>query len=475
LTANFLLLSAGEFLTKLLTFAAFLVVARALGPARYGGFEFVLAVMAFLSLAGDFGLLTYAAREIARDRRRAVALVNDVTTLRLVLGLLCLGALLGFVALVPQAPEIQGLLLLYGATLLATPTIVQWLFQGQDLMHWVALASVLRRATFTALVLVFFRAGKPLVCLGVYELASVLAVAALCLGVLRFRLGFPWPRPSFQPLRLLGHFRNAFAIGVSELAFSGVTYFPTLLIGLLIAGQPLGWFSASLRIIVALHAFVWLYFYNLLPSLSRCPALPKERLRGLMRPSLGMAACGGIFAALGLTVFAPQLLGLAFGPGFEGGASVLRLLAWNLPLALVSGHYRYGLIAYNRQKSEAICSLAAAAVLVVLSLWLVPVVGITGAAVALLVGKAVNLGLAYTFMGRSVAWIPFREALTRPLVATAVGLGAYFWLKGLDPWLAGGACLGTYVACLVAWERERVRALLGGGFQQPTVRLSKQD
>ena len=37
---------------------------------------------------------------------------------------------------------------------------------------------------------------------------------------------------------------------------------------------------------MALHTFVWLYFFNLLPSISRCVGQPREYLQGLMSRSI---------------------------------------------------------------------------------------------------------------------------------------------------------------------------------------------
>ena len=47
-------------------------------------------------------------------------------------------------------------------------------------------------------------------------------------------------------------------------------YFCTVLLGFTSPGRTLGWFGASHRTLMALHSFVSIYLYNLLPSISRC-------------------------------------------------------------------------------------------------------------------------------------------------------------------------------------------------------------
>src|SRR5215471_19785180 len=93
LAANLLFLMAGEFTAKLLTFATFSYLARALGPRDYGFIEFTLALMVFFTLPVDLGLGSYGAREIARNPDRAPQLLHEITGLRLFLSVCSMAAL----------------------------------------------------------------------------------------------------------------------------------------------------------------------------------------------------------------------------------------------------------------------------------------------------------------------------------------------------------------------------------------------
>jgi hypothetical protein len=46
---------------------------------------------------------------------------------------------------------------------------------------------------------------------------------------------------------------------------------------------------------MARHSFVWLYFFNLLPSISRCVARPKQDMLELMDGSVRLTAWAGLF------------------------------------------------------------------------------------------------------------------------------------------------------------------------------------
>src|SRR5689334_9239266 len=103
LALNFVLLSAGELVAKLLTFAAFAQLARTLQPERYGMLEFTLAVMVFFTLPVDLGLGSYGTREIARKPESAADLLREIMSLRLLLAACSMAALLVFVALIHKS------------------------------------------------------------------------------------------------------------------------------------------------------------------------------------------------------------------------------------------------------------------------------------------------------------------------------------------------------------------------------------
>ena len=118
--------------------------------------------------------------------------------------------------------------------LVREPFFLQWFFQAFDRMHWVATASIQVRQTVFAGFL-FFCVGSqtPLFVIGLVECLSVTGVAAFCVYVVHWRMGFalPWPILRWRALRL--HLREATPIGLTELAWAFMWYFGTVLLGLI--------------------------------------------------------------------------------------------------------------------------------------------------------------------------------------------------------------------------------------------------
>jgi O-antigen/teichoic acid export membrane protein len=460
LALNLVYLLAGEFAAKLFTFATFSYLARTLGPRDYGFIEFTLAVMVFFSLPVDLGLGSYGAREIARNLDKAARLLREITGLRMVLALCSIAVLAVFILFLHKSFQLKILLAMYGVSLLGGPFLLQWFFQAHDQMRWVGWASIIRQACFAGLVLLLFRKGAPLLYIGLIECLSVAAVVLFCAYVARTKMGFSLSQPDLQVSHFMHHLKESAPIGLTELAWGFMWYFCTVLLGFLFADATLGWWGASHRALMALHTFVWLYFFNLLPSISRCVAGPNGRLLQLMDYSVRFAAWASLFGAAFLTMTAPAMLSMLYGPSFRAAAGSFAILAWMLPIAMLSGHHRYILVAYNHQRRLLRCTAISAAVAVVLGFTLVPVYGGAGAAWALVIANGVNLLLVYYSVRELIVEVPLRSQITMPLFTLAASMLAYVALLQWSPLFALTGASLVYVIGFAGTDGRRLTAFI---------------
>ena len=459
LATNLLLLVAGEFTAKLLTFGSFSYLARTLGPRDYGFIEFTLALMVFFTLPVDLGLGSYGAREIARNPKRAPQLLHEVTGLRLFFALCSIATLACVVPFLHQSHRLKELLMLYGLSLLGAPFLLQWLFQGHDQMRWVAITSIVRQAGFAGFVFLIMRKGSPLYYIGIIECVSVTAAALFCILVTRKSFHFAWPWPDLRVRGLLGHLKESSPIGLTELAWGFMWYFCTVLLGVIFSDQTLGWWGASHRALMALHTFVWLYFFNLLPSISRCALRSHDELLELMDKSVRFTAWTGLFAGALLMVTAPDLLTLLYGPPFRNAWRSFAVLVWMLPVAMLSGHHRYILIAYKQQGRLLLCTTISAATAVVLGLILVPRYDGPGAAWALLIANIANFVLAYYSVKQLVVEVTLHKQIFAPLVALAAAAVVFLMLFQAHFWIALVAACAVYIGGFI-WVDGRRFALI---------------
>ena len=360
---NFLSLATAEALSKLATFVAFAYLAHKLGPAGFGFVEWSGAILMCASLFVDQGFSSYGAREIAKTPDRTAALVSEIVTVRLLLAIGVYASVSLFALLWVTDPVVRNLILVFGLSLFILPFLLQWVFQAHERMHLVAFAQIARQLIFASTILIFVREFSDIILVGAAEVAAVCVSAGLSL-ILFVRL-FPAHR-LLRPALSWETIRSGGTIGLSQLFWVVRMFGATLIVGLIATATETGVFGAAMRIFVAAHTFVWLYFFNLLPSLSRAWHADKHEFVELLRNSMRIVVSIGAPLFIVGFLTAPFLMTTVYGADFLPGYGALRWLGLACFLTAISGHFRFGLIAAGHQSREMISSAFGSVALIVL-------------------------------------------------------------------------------------------------------------
>jgi O-antigen/teichoic acid export membrane protein len=418
LVLNFILLSGGEAASKILAFVAFAYLARILGPDIYGHVEFALAATLFFNLVVEGGLGLLGTREIAKDELAVNRLTYHIVILRLVLAVGAFLLLIVFSAVTNQSWQEKQLVLFYGLTLFGTPGQLQWVFQGLDQMHWIAMASVLRWVLFAGGVFAFARNADHVWLVPGIELVAIASVVIFNFVVFRTYLGRF--RQRFDLPFAFYLLRQTTPIGLTQVMWGLKVYLPTIMLGLMIGGDAVGWFGAAHRIVIALHSFVWMYFINLYPAISRCTQQSEDALQSLVKKSLQVTAWCAIFIGAIGTILARPLIDFVYGSQYSAATGAFQALIWLVAFTLLSSHYMYTLIAYNKQWLELLSAILGAVINVVLNYFFILQMGFAGAAFGVLLSEASIWALNYYFVQHQITSLPLLGHLIRPIIAGAV-------------------------------------------------------
>ncbi len=399
---------AGQGGKALIQAGYFLVLARELGPERFGAFSAVLAVVALAMPFTSLGAVHLMVRTVVREPSSApqqfasaavVTAVGGVVGTALVTGIgawVLAGALggggsgggevaltLALVATVAAlaAADLVGALLaeLCGGVYTATGRMrrtagIQLAYSGLRLTG--ALGLLLAPAAFTL--------GAWA---GVYAVLSLVGAAVLVVAV---RADVGPARP--EPLLYLNQWRDglAFSIGLgSQAVYNDVD---KAMLARIDGATSAGVYTAAYRLVDM--AFIPMRAL-LSAAYPRFFAAGADGIRGTvaLARSLAPASAGyAVLASAGLFVAAP-LAPLLLGPGYDEVVPVLRGLAL-LPLLKVA-HYLAAdaLTGAGLQGARSAWQVGIAVLNVVLNLALIPTYGITGAVVSSLACDAA-LGLA---------------------------------------------------------------------------------
>jgi O-antigen/teichoic acid export membrane protein len=188
----------------------------------------------------------------------------------------------------------------------------------------------------------------------------------------------------------------------------------------------------------------------------------RERLDALFKRATRWALAGTLPAAIVLAVAAPDVL-RAFGPGYDQGATPLRIMLAGQTVNVATGGVAFVLIMVGLTGLDLVDNLLAAAVLLALAVPLASADGPRGAAIASAIALASVNALRLWQVWRRVGIQPFDAAYARLLIP-AIGCAA---AAGAANVLAGGGRWWVVLAATVAAGLAAYAVLLPAGLPVP--------
>ncbi len=335
LAQNALALYGVTVATSLLPLLTVPYLARVLGPGAWGMVLFAQTLAIWPAMLVEFGFVYSATREVARhsgDAGKLRALVGEVMACKL--GLSAVGALvgIGFWLWVPAFQQNPSILL--GALWLA---IVQglnplWYFQGIERLRLPALIEVVCRVLFT--VSVFFLIKEPGDATRVifYQALSVTVSLGITLSLMYRTVGFS----ICGFARALRALREAwpFFLFVAIMNLKGSAN--GFMLGLLVTPAIVSFYGGPERLLRGFLSLTTPISQVLYPRLTYLVKHDLRKARNTVRKGTQWFAAMGVLLGLALTFGAPWLVGLLFGPGYERGIPVLRVLGVACPFAALN-------------------------------------------------------------------------------------------------------------------------------------------
>ena len=424
-----------------------LVIARLLGTEDFGRYAALMAWLALFQGAAELGQEPVLVRLLAQERpAEAAALVQGALAMRIALaaavGLLLVsmgGLVLPAIGRAPLVLAAAGLVAGSGLALRA-------LFRTAQRLEWLCVTALANLIAFAG-VLIAARAFGFGVAGAVGAWAAGQLAASLAAGRLALALVVPWPRWRGRVAALLA--RSGWA-----LALNGFLLTVTLRVGQLIVLRSegpaaVGYLAAGSRLAEAFALIPESLMLVLLPVLSATDRDARDSQRRISAQAVRYLALLALAAIIAVSIAAPTLLRVLFGPAYVAGAPALRILAWLALLAASGSVFTNLLIARRRERLLLVLNAAGSALTLALSIFLVPRTGFVGAAAATLIASvaAQAILLVVPATRREVAAC-LRPLLWPVLLAAALTLGAAA-VPGSRPAVAAAA-LAAFAIGVVA-------------------------
>jgi O-antigen/teichoic acid export membrane protein len=399
-----------------LLFALSALIARTLGTAGLGLYAVALAWVYPLALLVDAGLTSRMTLDVGADLTRIAAYMETITGARLLIGGAVMLTFWLAAPILSGDPVVTAAFRVSAPMLILTPFYSQFttVFKARGAMWTIPvlnLGMLAAQVAWTAWALV--NGGTVIDALAINTLTSAgQLVAAWGMYRINFNPTLD-PSPSsgrgedslFAPLSEFGEGRRAPRVGVrsgDEVLLSLLRRaFPFALAALLAAIQmrlgvillealvgagEAGYFSAANRFAEAARMFPNALFGALFPALAAVAREP-DRIQQTFRRAAIPLMVFGVASGIGLTLFAPALIRAIYGVAFTPAVPALIVLAWSILFTALRGARTLQLYAVAHERYVNGVNGAAIVVQMVASLWLIPLFGASGAALAFLIAE----------------------------------------------------------------------------------------
>jgi O-antigen/teichoic acid export membrane protein len=444
---------------KVLALVFNVYVVRRLGDVHFGQYSAVMAFVAIFGIFTDWGMGFYSLREMAEDQKRTAWIIPNVIAIRLLFSL--------FIVMI--APLVaywlgKGRDMVLGVFVASTSLLV-YAFQGPLDSALAARERLDYTSTFSLISQVFFWGLGTLLLVGdmgfvgliIASLASTAVITLLSAWVLFRKLGVGhlvlsirrWPR------LLL----DALPFGISGIAYVFMQHFDIALMSFVLTDAAVGWYNVPYTLINMMLLIAQSIAIAMFPSMVQGHKSNPKLLPSVVHQSIKYLLIICLPIAVGGTILADRIIVTLYTDEFANSIPVLRMILWALPslfLLELLGRVAFTL---HLERQAARIDVINAVITVLLNIVLVPTLGVMGAALALLTGRAIRLVQLWRLIGND--WLAGNhwQPLLRVVLAAGLMGGAVFFLRGLPLIPCIGVSAGLYGALALGLRAVNVREL----------------
>lgn len=338
LVRNFFSLSLVQFANNVLPLLTVPVIVRIIGPDKFGAINFAAAVVTYFSLLINYGFDLTATRAIARaphDREERNRVFSNILFAKIFLLSLSLLIFLPSLFLVPSmAADKELFIFTYIAcfSLVITPN---WLYQGLQELHQVAVFNFIAKLLFTISILFIVRREED------YALQPlILSLSQVAVGLCSFIWAVRKYNITIIPVGVKKIFKLLWTekmIFFSMIVVTLYTTTNTIILGLVQTNKDVAFYTAGWKLIMIMQTFVSLPLrLSLFPFIGE--SFGKSKADGIAKVSQ-LIPFITIFTAVSgalIWVLAPWMIQMFYGSEFGEAATVLRILCF-VPLILALG------------------------------------------------------------------------------------------------------------------------------------------
>lgn len=381
----------------------YFVAGRYLGAEHFGIFNYALSIAMIGEALIDMGVHQLTIREVAQAPEKRFALLRQQMGLKLVTGLVVIG--LGAAGSFVIYPD--GTTLVVVGLMLMSSLLRSWFLSvrggliGLEAFGTDAALVAGDRILLTVAGMAALLEGVDVIGLAVVFLVTRVVTVTVAVALTAGDLGRPAWR--YEPSAWIALRRRALPLGAFMMVLTVYNYIDAIMLTAMVSDAETGIYSAAYRLYEGTAYAAAVLWSVLTPRLSALWTTDPVAHARLARR--GVAAGLALSIPIGIVLWAgaTRWIDWAFGVEFAASATSLQLLSLGLPLVFVIWVLHSIAVSASHDRVMLNSALAGLAANVGLNLYLIPLAGHQGAALATVLGEGLTMCLLILGLWRVVS------------------------------------------------------------------------
>lgn len=316
------------------TFITFPYVSRVLGVENIGAINFVDSIINYFVILSMMGVGIMGIREIATYKNQKEELENvfrDIFCTNGLITVFFIIILVGCIFIVPKFENYKLLLSIGIVKLFFNFTLVEWFFTGTENFKFVTIRSLIIKFLYVIAVLVFVKKSEDLYIY--YFLTSLVVVVnaifnwSYLLKIIKIKI---------KGLNIKRYYKPIFTLGLYMILTSLYNNFNIVYLGFTSGDKEVGYYTTASKLYGILLSVFTAFTGVMLPRMSTLLSENKiDEFKENLTKSFNLLFIFSFPITILGIVFAPQIIYIIAGKGFEGAITPMRII---MPLMILIGY-----------------------------------------------------------------------------------------------------------------------------------------
>ena len=362
-------------------------VARYLGPEQFGLFSYAQAFVGLFTAIATLGLDGIVVRELVKDENRRDELVGTAFWLK-VMGAFGVLAILAIAINFSSNDQYTNILvfIIASATIFQSFNVIDFYFQSKVLSKYIVYANIISLFISSIVKIALILNEASLIAFAWMVLFDSFVLAC---GFIYFYIKnnstFKIKNLTFSKATAVALLKDSWPLILSGIVISIYMKIDQVMIKEMLDSEAVGQYAAAVRLSEAWYFIPAVIANSLFPAIINAKKQSEELYYARLQKLYNMLVWMAIAIALPMTFLSAWIISLLYGSQYDEAGSVLMLHIWTgvfISLSVVSGKWY---ISENLAHLALYRNISGAIVNVGLNLWLIPLYGIQGAAIATLI------------------------------------------------------------------------------------------